>query len=418
MGPSMTIMNTAVSGMLAQNNWLATISQNVANANTTGYKDAETEFAALVDQAGASSVYPGIGVSTSSLTMAAQQGGIAGTATPTDLAISGAGFFVVSDAAGDTYLTRDGSFVPDASGNLVNAGGFYLMGESAADAAAGATSLAGLQKVNVDQSAPTPQPTTAGTLSFNLPSTASVVAAASAPAGGGSATTNETSLVTYDNAGNAVTLNVYATKLANNASGQPTWEIDVYNAADAAAGGGFPYSAPALASQTLSFDPTNGQATGASSISVAIPNGQTMSLDMSGATQLASAFAVTGANVNGSPQTTLSSVSVSAYGAFSFVYANGVTTTPYVIPLANVASPDSLTAVSNTAFQANANSGAVQLATPGSSGMGTLQSSSLESSTVDIATELTSMIQAQSDYNFNSQAFQAGSDIVKALNQV
>jgi flagellar hook protein FlgE len=411
----MTIMNTAASGLLAQNDWLATISQNVGNANTTGYKDAETEFAALVDQLSGGVPSPGIGVSTTSLTMAAQQGSITGTATPTDLAINGNGFFVVSNAAGDIYLTREGSFVPDAAGNLVNAAGYYLMGEGGGG---GATSTAGLEKVNIDEGPSTPTPTTAGTLSFNLPSSASIVAAASAPAGGGSTTTDKTSLLTYDSLGNPVTLNVYATKLANNASGQPSWEIDVYNAADAASGGGFPYSAPALASQTLSFDPATGDALGATAVSVAIPNGQTMNLDMGGTTQLASAFAVTGATSNGGAASPFSNISISAYGAFSFVYANGTTTSPYVIPLANVASPNSLTAVDGTAFQANSNSGAIQLNTPGSMGAGTLQSSSLENSTVDIATELTSMIQAQSDYNFNSQVFQTGSDIVKTLNQL
>jgi flagellar hook protein FlgE len=410
----MTMMNTAVTGMLAQNNWLSTIAQNVANSSTTGYKDAETDFASLVDQAGSSSAYPGIGVSTSSLTLAAQQGAIAATATPTDLAVNGAGFFVVSNAAGDTFLTRNGSFVPDASGNLVNAAGYYLMGASAQNGATGLTSA--LQKVNIDGASPLDTPSTAATLSLNLPASASIVAAAATPAGGGATTTDKTSLVAYDNGGNPLTLDVYATKLADNVSGQPTWEVDVYNAANASAGGGFPYSAPALASQTVSFDPTTGQATGAAALSLAIPNGQTMSLDLGGSTQLASAFAISAATANGG-QTTFSGVSIGAYGGLSFLYANGTQTSGYVIPLANVASPDSLTAVDGTVFSTNAKSGQMLLGAPGSSGLGTLQSSSLEGSAVDTATELTSMIQAQSGYGFNSQVFQTSSDVIKDLNQ-
>ncbi|MGD0722469.1 MAG: flagellar hook-basal body complex protein, partial [Roseiarcus sp.] len=184
----MTVMNTAVSGMLGQNNWLSTIAQNVANAATTGYKDAETQFASLVDNAGAAGAVAGMGVSTSSLTLAALQGSISGTAVPTNLAIQGAGFFVVSNGSDQTYLTRAGSFVPDASGNLVNAAGYSLMGEPIRNGASptGAGSLAALQTVNVDQAPTYVAPTTAGALAVNLPSTASIVAAASTPAGGGS----------------------------------------------------------------------------------------------------------------------------------------------------------------------------------------------------------------------------------------
>lgn len=413
----MTMMNTAVSGMLAQNNWLATIAQNVANTSTTGYKDAETEFAALVNSASDSSSTPGLGVSTSSRTMAALQGSISGASASTDLAVQGAGFFVVSNSAGDTFLTRDGSFVPDSSGNLVNASGYYLMGlnlQNGPIAPGSISSPSQLQKVNVDDTSPSFVPSTAGSLSFNLPSSAAVVPAASAPAGGGSTTTDETSLVAYDSTGTPVTLNIYATKLANNASGQPSWEIDVYNAADAAAGGGFPYSAPALASQTLNFDPTTGKATGATSLSVPVPNGQAMTLDLSSSTQLASAFTETG-STNGSAPSYMTGVSVSAYGALQFVYANGTSRAAYSIPLGNVASPDSLTAESGTVFQTNANTGPLFLGAPTSKGLGTLQSSSLESSTVDLPTQLTSMIQAQSDYSFNSQVFQTASTLEGSL---
>ena len=91
----MSLMGTAVSGMLGDTNWLSTISQNVANANTTGYKNAETEFATLVDQVGGASAAGG-GVNTSLSSLNSLQGGV-GTSTTTDLAIQGDGYFVVSD---------------------------------------------------------------------------------------------------------------------------------------------------------------------------------------------------------------------------------------------------------------------------------------------------------------------------------
>jgi flagellar hook protein FlgE len=413
----MTMMNTAVSGMLAQNNWLATIAQNVANTSTTGYKDAETDFAAVVDSMTSSSTTPGLGVTTSSRTMAALQGGISGASEPTDLAVQGQGFFVVSNSAGDTFLTRDGSFVPDKNGDLVNSAGYYLMGlnlQNGPIAPGSISSPSQLQKVNVEQSQPMVMATTAGTLSFNFPSTASIVPASSAPAGGGTTTTDETSLVAYDSTGTPVTLNIYATKLADNAAGQPTWEIDVYNAANASAGGGFPYSAPALASQTINFDPTTGKATGATSLSVQVPNGSTMTLDLSSSTQLASTFAGTG-NTNGNAPTPLTGVSVSAYGTLQFLYGNGTSISAYSIPLANVAGPDNLTSEDGQVFQTNANTGDIMLGEPGSKGLGTVKSSALENSTVDLPTQLTSMIQAQSDYGFNSQVFQTASTLEQSL---
>jgi flagellar hook protein FlgE len=421
---SSNILNSSVLGMSAQANWLATISQNVANSSTPGYKDAETEFSALVDQVSGPNV-PGLGVSTSTLSLNSLQGAVSGASAVTDLAVQGNGFFVVStgpSASGaptTTYLTRAGQFVPNASGDLVNAAGYYLMGTNLQTGA--------FEPVNIDENTGNPNlsnaqslavPTTSGTLSVNLPSGATAVSAGSTPAGGGTSFTDQTSLIAYDDAGNPVTLDVYMTKVANSASGDPQWQVSVYNRADAASGGGFPYSGPALATGTLTFDPTSGQVTSGSPLSIAVPGGQTMSLDMSGSTQLASAFAVNGATSNGSAPSSTNGVSIGSDGTLSFLYANGTSFPAYSIPLANVISPDSMTSVNGTVFSPNANSGAAQQGVAGTNGLGTIQSSSLESSTVDIASQLTSMIQAQSDYQANSKVFQAGDDIINVLNKL
>src|SRR5208337_1419801 len=122
----MTILNTSVSGMLADSNWLSSISQNVANANTTGYKKSETDFSTVVDQVSNSA--PGGGVTTTLRSLNTLQGNVVSMATATNLAVQGSGFFVVSDTSGALYLTRNGSFVANASGNLVNSAGYYLMG--------------------------------------------------------------------------------------------------------------------------------------------------------------------------------------------------------------------------------------------------------------------------------------------------
>ncbi len=88
----MSLMGTAVSGMLGDTSWLSNISQNVANANTTGYKNAETEFATVVDQVGAASSAGG-GVTATLRSLNSLQGSVVGTSTTTDLADQGRRLF-------------------------------------------------------------------------------------------------------------------------------------------------------------------------------------------------------------------------------------------------------------------------------------------------------------------------------------
>jgi flagellar hook protein FlgE len=398
----MSMMNTSVSGMLADSNWLSNISQNVANANTTGYKNADTEFAAIVDQAGSATV-AGSGVSSSVRSLNALQGNVVGTSTTTDLAIQGDGYFVVTDSSGNFYLTRNGSFVPDAQGDLVNSAGYFLMGNNVQSGAAAtaSNSLSGMTKVNVTTSGEASTPTTTGNLSVNLPSTAAVGA------------TDETSLVTYDNLGGAQTIDFTYTQTAAN-----TWTV----AASDAAGN-------ALGSATMNFNPANGNLSSLSgavapatisgtSLSFAVPNGQTMSLDLGSTTQLAAAFSVDAATANGNAPSSLSGVSIGTDGTLDFRYSNGQTSPGYDIPIATVASESNLTSVNGDAFIANQESGTIRVGTAGSGGLGTIASSSLESSTVDLATELTQMIEAQSSYQANSKAFQAGANILDVLNNL
>ncbi len=414
----MTILNTSVSGMLAYSNWLSSISQNVANANTTGYKDAETDFSSIVDQISGGNPDFG-GVATSQVSLNALQGNIVSTTTATNLAVQGAGFFVVSDAGGGLYLTRNGSFTPDASGNLVNSSGYYLMGANVQNGVTplAANSLSGLQKVNVVSAGQTATATTAGSLTANLPSTDAPVVAADLPSKNIAASTysEETSLVVYDDLGGAHTINLYFTNTGPN-GGSDTWEVDACDASKAAAGGGFPYSSGPLATQTLDFDPTTGALSGGSPFSFTVPNGQTMSLDLSNMTQLAASFNVTAATANGNAPSAVSGVSTAANGSLTFTYTDGTSVPGYNIPLANVASPNNLTSVNGGAYLANSASGPVYTGTPGGAGFGSIESSSLESSTVDLATELTNMIQAQSAYEANSKVFQTGADILDILN--
>lgn len=412
----MSVMNTSASGLSGDTQWLSSISQNVANSNTTGYKNVETNFTALVDEMGNQND-PGMGVTTSMQTLNALQGSVVSTSTNTDLAVQGTGFFVVSDSSGAIYLTRNGSFTPDASGDLVNSAGYYLMGYGVAPDATAPTneSISSLQKVNVNAAGESATPSTSGSLDANLPSTAVPVAAANLPSANSASSvyTDQTSIVAYDNLGQAHTLDIYFTNTGSN-----TWEVDVFDHADAAAGGGFPYSAGPLATENLTFSGTNGSLTSGSPITVAIPDGQTMSLNLSNMTQVATAFNVSQASVNGNPPTSLTGVTFSANGALSYQYSDGSSRIGYQVPLGNVPSPDNLTSLDGGVLSQNSESGQITLGNPGNGGLGSLVPSSLENSTVDLATELTQMIQAQSAYEANSKAFQTGANLYDVLNQL
>jgi flagellar hook protein FlgE len=403
--------------MLADSNWLSTIAQNVANANTTGYKNAETEFSALVDAA------PGqlpqvAGVSSSMISYNTMQGQVESTQTVSDLAVQGAGFFIVSDGSGNTYLTRNGSFVPNAQGYLVNSAGYYLMAAPTTTATSSnqaVNSLSGLQKVNVDGASAQASPSTTASLTANLNSTAATIPTADLPSKNIAASeyTSETTMTAYDNLGGAHTINLY---FANEGGGK--WEVDAFDASTAAAGGGFPYSSGPLATGTLNFSTTTGALQSGSPLTFTVPGGQSLSLDLSNTTQLATAFGVTASTINGNAPGTMTGLAISQSGVLSFEYSNGASADAYIIPLANVASADNLTSVLGDAFQTNYASGSMQINNANGAGLGTINSSSLESSTVDLATELTNMVQAQSSYEANSKVFQTGTDIFDVLNNL
>ncbi len=413
----MSVLNTSVSGMLANSNWLSTIAENIANANTTGYKDVETDFTALVDNAPGATSQVG-GVTTQMVSYNTAQGQIESTSTATDLAVQGNGFFLVSNANGSIFLTRNGSFVPDAQGYLVNSSGYYLMAaptNSASAANQTVSSVSSLQRVQVSGAAEMAAPSTEASLTLNLPSTAATIAAANLPSTNSATAqyTDETTVTAYDNLGGAHTINLY---FANEGNG--SWQVDAYDASTAATGGGFPYSSGPLVTGTLTFDPTKGDLTSGSPLSIPVPNGKTLTLDLSNATQLAASFGVTAATVNGNAPGTMDGVSISENGILSFQYSNGASSDDYIIPLATVASPDKLSAVIGSAFQTNYESGQMQIANAQTSGLGSIMSSSLEGSTVDLATELTNMIEAQTAYEANSKVFQTGTNLFDVLNNL
>jgi flagellar hook protein FlgE len=406
-------LNASVSGMAAQATMLSTISDNIANSNTTGYKDASVQYQDLVDETTTSS-YNVAGVSTFVGYNISAQGQLTSASSPTDLGIQGNGFFLVFNSSGVTYLTRAGNFTQNASGNLVNAAGFTLLGYSNASGNATADGVSALQPVNVTGDGLKAVPSTTGTYVTNLNSNATAVTGALPSANlATSSYTSKSTLVAYDNLGNPVTLDIYSTKTGTN-----TWEQTIYNKSDAAAGGGFPYSTAALSTQTLTFSAADGSLTTPTTASIAVPNGQTLSLNLAGSTQLASSFSVSSATTNGNAPSAVSTVSVGADGTVSEVFANGTTKAIATIPLGTVASVNNLTSLPGDVYQSNVQSGSILVGSAGQGGLGAIRSSQLESSTVDLATQLTNMIVAQNSYEANSKAFQTGSNLLATLNNM
>lgn len=410
------VLRTGVSGLMAQASKLGTVADNIANANTTGYKRAGVEFSSLVI-GDTTDTYNSGGVTTSVRRSIAEQGSLLQTTSTTDLAVDGRGFFVVTDTAGTPFLTRAGAFVPNGAGALVNAAGYTLMGYPVTNGNAGgvANGLAGLQEVNITLAQLDAMPSTTGQFFANLPSNAAAVTVpADLPsANGATATpTAKSSLVAYDNLGNEVLLDMYLTKTA-----AETWEVAVYNQADAPATGGFPYAAGPLVTQTLQFDATTGALAGASAtgLSVAVPNGGTLELDLAQMTQLAADYTVMAAEVDGSAPSAVDDIEITEDGMLIALLENGSRQALYRIALADVTSPDKLRPLTGNVYVPTNESGDVRVGAPGEGSFGTVVSGALEQSNVDLGSELVSMIEAQRGYTANSKVFQTGAELLDVL---
>lgn len=409
------IMRTSTSGMSAQADRLATVADNIANVNTTGYKRASTEFSSLLIDS-CPIQYTSGSVLTHVRHAVGEQGSLQSTTSVSDLAIRGNGFFVVSDAGGTNYLTRAGSFLPNENGELMNAAGFFLMGYRLETGAPNVVvnGYTGLEVVRLSELALAAAPSTEGDFTANLPSNATITAAGNLPSTN-SATAEfagKSSLVTFDNLGNEVVLDIF---FAKSATGQ--WEMSVFNKADAPATGDFPYASGPLATVTLDFDGTTGHLTPASanSLNIPIPNGTTLNLDLSQMSQLATGYTVLSAAVNGNPPSGVELLEISKDGTVYATYENGSRVAVYRIPLADVPSPDNLTALAGNVFLPNQDSGDVRVGFADSSNLGQIASGTLEQSTVDLATELTNMIDSQRSYTANSKVFQTGSELLDVL---
>ncbi|MGK6314089.1 flagellar hook protein FlgE [Neorhizobium sp. DT-125] len=419
-------MKTAVSGMNAQANRLGTVGDNIANSSTVGYKRASTAFSSLVLPS-TQGAYSSGGVETNVRYSISEQGGIQYTTSSTDLAIQGEGFFIVSDPNGSPYLTRAGSFQKDSNGYLVNTAGFQLMGYpyGSNPPAAVVNGFNGLEAININDFGLVSSPSSQGSFPANLNKEATAVTGDTPSDNLATSTyTNKSSLTGYDHAGAKVLYDFYYTK-----TGENTWEVSVYRQ-DQATNGGFPYTAtPAtdLVQQTVTlvFDPnTNKLKTTApaspTEITFTDPNdgatpAQTITIDLSQMTQFATAFTPGKGIIDGNSPSPITDVEIGGDGVVTAVYQDGGRRPIYQLALATVPAIDKLLPQNGNVYLPTTDSGVVTIGFPQSGAFGQIYSGALESSNVDIANELTEMIESQRVYTANSKVFQTGSDLMDVL---
>ena len=397
-------LSSAISALNAQSSSLAMISDNIANADTTGYKTTSGMFEQMVTASSSSGAYSSGGVSVFGRANITQQGLLAATTNATDVAIQGAGFFVVTNSTGsggETSYTRNGAFTKDNAGYLQN-NGYYLEGWRTD--ASGNVVGSGVEPVNTRVALTNGGATTKTSLAANLPADAA------------SGATFNSSMTVYDSLGQAHTLNATWTKSAT----ANEWTAQF---APATAGEGTVTSG----TYTIDFN-SDGSLNTVSSTNLGITWN-----DGAAASSIALDFGTTGGGTNGLTQKssgsstpnvsnfsansdgvsfgTLSSISVGKNGIVQATYSNGQTVPIYKLAVATFADPNGLVAHSSGMYTSTAESGNATLQTSGQNGAGTIFGKELESSTTDTTGQFSNMISAQ-------QAYSAASQVISSVNKM
>jgi flagellar hook protein FlgE len=424
---------TGVAGLSAQSEALSVSSSNIANVDTIGYKASQTEFATvLASSIGGSASEAGV---TATPTQNVTQAGLLQSASsPTDLAISGSGFFVTSQSTTNTanqFYTQAGDFAPDGNGNLLNSSGYYLLGYPVTTTGGTSTVSNTLTPVNVSALSGQAEASTSLTLQANLESTSTVDASYNpGDMAAGNVQPDFTRTVNvYDSQGGSQPLSFSFVE-----TGPNTWAYEAsyqgnpanMSATNPIAEGTMTFNTDGtLANADASASPATGN------VSITIPwsassglASQTLSVNMgtvgssNGMTQFDSPSTLTNATPNGASVGSLTGVSVGTNGDVTAQYSNGLNTVIYQIPIATFANPDGLTPVSGTAYQSSNNSGAAILNTPGTGAAGSIKSSELENSTVDINKEFTSLITSQNAYSAAARIITTADQMLQTLDQI
>jgi flagellar hook protein FlgE len=417
---SVRSLGAAASGIETMQTDLDTIGNDIANSQTDGFKSGTAQFEDVLTEqlqpAGAAvgttvaSTNPtsiGAGDQVSAINTNFSEGPVTQTGVSTDVAIEGNGFLVVSQN-GQTVYTRNGDLQIDSNGNLATPSGGLVLGWTAGQATT---------------SAPVP-------LSIIPGSTEPPAQTANINLGGNLAdgSTNPVTVTTtvYDALGDAVPVDLTFT---------PTGAANTWSLQGTVAGAASPlWAAP----QTIVFGnngqlaSVNGAPVGATATSLAIANlpsnytwsGGAVKLDLpapgsqNAITQFASDQTLAVTSQDGHAAGTLDSYSIGSGGTITGSYSNGTSQSLGTIALAQFANPGGLEDIGNTDYVPTTASGNPQLGNPGTGGLGTLQGGAVEGSNVDLATELTDLIEAQTAYQANTKVVDSSSTALESLVQM
>ncbi len=417
-------MFSGVSGLTAQSQALGMISDNISNVNTVGYKNAHASFSTLVTRQTGNTYAPG-GVRSSPVYSIDRHGLLQASEDNTDLAISGQGFFVMTEAASPTasdtrFYSRAGEFAADSEGFLRSPTGFYLQGWrtdlNGTPTATNTSLLTGLESIRVNSVSGSASPTSTVDLGLNLPASATTGA------------TESTNVTVFDSLGVSHTVALTWTKQ----SAANTWVVtaaatDAGTVEEGTVGSGTAYSV------TVVF---NGDGTPATFDGGATPpvlalgtwssgaNNSLITLNMGtqnvadGVTQFSSTYSISFINQDGTQFGNFFGVKVDEDDIVTALFDNGETQKIYKIPIATFPNPNGLDTKTGTAFTQSEKSGDFFLRSAGEGKAGTLVPSALESSTSDIATEFTSLIITQRAYAANTRIITTADEMLDELIQI
>ena len=398
----MSSFSIPLSGMLANEQALNVISDNIANSNTQGFKSNSVLFEDAMNTASAN-LQIGAGVGTTLTTRNFTQGSVQNTGRALDAAIQGSGFFIMQNQAGTVTYTRDGSFSLSPAGQLVGSDGALVQGWTAVNGVVNASgAVSPISIPSLTSQAPTP--TSNMTVSANLNASAQVGDTFSAP------------VQVVDSLGNTHTLTVDFTNTA-----PLTWKYDVKIPGEDLTGGtaGTPSS---LTSGTLTFDnlgvltspaagtpinvaTTTGLADGAADLNINWNLFDSAKSPL--VTQYASASTTTGSTQDGIQAATVTGVSLQNGGSLVATFSNGTHRTLAQLAIASISNPDTLIAVNNNQYVVGVGTTTPSVGASGTSTRGNIVAGALEASNVDMATELTNLIVYQRGYQADSKAVTA-----------
>ena len=390
--------NIALTGLNAVTEQLNTVSNNIANTGTTGFKSSRTEFGSIY-----ADTQP-MGVEVLGNTQSISLGGaLMNTNRTLDLAISGGGFFVVKGTSGETQYTRAGVFGTNSANYIVNAAGQTLQGYPTD--ANGNLLTGSLGDLRIKASTLPAKQT--DSLEFVANLDGNMVPPAVAPIDPADVTSYNSTYTTkiFDSLGKEHTLTQY---FAN--TGANTWTVDYY--VDGVAAG----------TQALTFD-TDGQLTApAGLVNVTVPpavlpgaSAQAIDIDYTATSQYGADFSVSTNLANGYTSGQQTGVGIDSKGNVFVNYSNGERQLQGQVVLASFVNPEGLKNVSGTAWVETIDSGAALVGTAGVAQYGKINSGTLENSNVDLTEELVTLMQGQRNYQANTKVISTQKDLDQIL---